>query len=95
LPDLDDVLKALSDNTRREILVALRSGDLSAGEVADRFDITKASISHHLNVLRQADLVDSRRDGQHIIYSLNMTVFQEFLSAFVGKFKLRGGDGNA
>ena len=71
------VFKALGDPTRREILDLLRNKDLSAGEIAEGFDMTKASISHHLNLLKQAGLVRVHRDGQHQIYTLHTTVFQE------------------
>jgi ArsR family transcriptional regulator len=72
--------KALADPTRREILRLLAKGDLAAGEIADRFDMTKPSISHHLGVLKQAGLVLDERRGQNIIYSLNTTVFQDVVS---------------
>ena len=71
------LFKALSDETRRDILELLSEGDLSAGEIAKRFTITKPSISHHLNVLKEADLVLSEKKGTTIIYSLNTTVFHE------------------
>lgn len=74
------VFKALSDPTRREILRLLEQEDLPAGEIAGHFEMTKPSISHHLNVLKQADLVQDLRKGQNIYYSLNTTVFQELLS---------------
>ncbi len=67
--------KALNDPTRREILELLNKGDLTAGEIADRFSMTKPSISHHLDLLKQADLVVSIRKGQYIKYSINTTVF--------------------
>ena len=73
-------MRALADPTRREILRALRTRDLSAGEIAAGFDMTAPSISHHLNVLKDAGLVQAVRDGRHIIYSLNSTVFQDVLS---------------
>jgi DNA-binding transcriptional ArsR family regulator len=76
---LDTTLKALGDPTRREILRALRDGDLTAGDISARFPITGASVSHHLNVLREAGLVQSERQGRNIMYSLDSTVFQEFL----------------
>ena len=76
---LDTTLKALGDPTRREILRALRDGDLTAGDISARFPITGASVSHHLNVLREAGLVQSERQGRNIVYSLDSTVFQEFL----------------
>lgn len=74
------MFKALSDKTRRKILEMLKKGDMTAGEIADEFDMTKPSITHHLNLLKQADLVDKERDGQYIYYSLNITVMQEVLS---------------
>lgn len=72
-------MRALADPTRREILRSLRGGDLSAGEIAARFEMTAPSISHHLNVLKDAGLVQAIRNGRHIIYSLNSTVFQDFM----------------
>jgi len=74
---LNDVFKALADPTRREILKLLRAGDMSADELAKKFDMTKPSMSHHFAVLKQADLVTTRRDGQQIIYGLNTTVMQD------------------
>jgi ArsR family transcriptional regulator len=74
--------KALADPTRRKILKLLRERDLTAGEIADAFDISKPSISHHLNLLKQSGLVLDERQGQFIYYSLNMTVFQEVMSWF-------------
>ena len=77
---MDLVFKALQDPTRRQILALLRKRDLAAGEIADSFDISKPSVSHHLDLLRQARLVSSRRDGQFIIYSLETTVLDESIS---------------
>ncbi len=74
--------KALSDATRREILRMLQEGDLSAGEIAAQFEMSKPSISHHLNILKQAELVQDLRKGQNIYYSLNTTVFQELIGWF-------------
>ncbi|CAA7600381.1 HTH ArsR-type DNA-binding domain protein [Acididesulfobacillus acetoxydans] len=74
--------QALSDPTRRRILRYLREGDLTAGEIAAKFTITKPSISHHLSILKQADLISDRRSGQNIVYSLNTTVFQDILKWF-------------
>jgi DNA-binding transcriptional ArsR family regulator len=76
---LDTTMRALADPTRREILKALRGGDLTAGEIAARFPMTAASVSHHLSVLKEAGLVKSERNGRNLIYSLETTVFQEFL----------------
>ncbi|MGI6751575.1 MAG: autorepressor SdpR family transcription factor [Anaerovoracaceae bacterium] len=71
--------KALSDGTRREIIRLLRDGDLTAGEIAAAFDISKPSISHHLNILKQADLIWDERQGQNIIYSLNTSVMDDIM----------------
>ncbi len=71
------MFKALSDKSRRKILEMLKDGDLTAGEIAEKFAMTKPSITHHLNLLYQAGLVDKERDGQYIYYTLNTTVMQE------------------
>jgi DNA-binding transcriptional ArsR family regulator len=78
--DVNALFKALNDATRREILEMLKEKDLTAGEIADRFDISKPSISHHLDLLRQAGLVVSVKEGQYILYSLNTTVMDEMLT---------------
>lgn len=75
--------KALNDSTRREILELLKQSDMTAGEIADRFNISKPSISHHLDLLRQADLVTSRKEGQFITYSINLTVVDELVKWFM------------
>lgn len=72
--------KALGDSTRREILGLLRRGEMTAGDLAERFDMTKPSMSHHFAVLKEADLITSRRDGQQIWYSLNTTVVQDLMA---------------
>jgi len=77
------VFKALADSNRRKILSLLREKDMTAGEIADFFNISKPSISHHLNLLKQAHLVIDERQGQNIVYSLNTTVFQELLGFFL------------
>lgn len=77
-----EAFKALADPTRRRILELLRSADLTAGELADHFDMTKPSISHHLNTLKAAGLVDAEREGQSIVYSLNTSVLQNLMSWF-------------
>lgn len=80
---LNETFKALSDKTRRQIINLLKTKDLSAGEIAEHFQISKPSISHHLNVLKQAHLVMDERHGQNIIYSLNTTVFDELIGWFL------------
>ena len=77
-----EAFKALADPTRRHILELLRTKDLTAGEIAEHFDMTKPSLSHHLNTLKTAGLVDAERDGQNIIYSLNTSVLQDLMSWF-------------
>ncbi len=71
--------KALSDPNRRKILKLLKERDLTAGELAEHFGISKPSLSHHLSILKQAGLVSDERHGQHIIYSLESTVFQDII----------------
>ena len=77
-----EAFKALADPTRRRVLELLRGEDLTAGEIADHFDMTKPSLSHHLSALKNAGLVDAERDGQNIIYSLNTSVLQDLMSWF-------------
>lgn len=77
-----EAFKALADPTRRHILELLRTEDLTAGEIAEHFDMTKPSLSHHLNTLKTAGLVEAERDGQNIIYSLNTSVLQGLMSWF-------------
>lgn len=76
---MNNLFKALNDKTRRQILELLKEKDRTAGEIATHFDISKPSISHHLDLLKRADLVVSRRQGQFIFYSLNMSVFEEVI----------------
>lgn len=74
---MNSLFKALNDPTRRRILDLLKEKDMTAGEIADVFDISKPSISHHLDILKQAKLVSTERDGQFITYSLDTTVLEE------------------
>ena len=76
---LQHTLKALADPIRREILNLLRSGRMSAGEIADRFPVTDASISRHLSVLKEADLIRDTREGKFIFYDLNVSVLEEIM----------------
>jgi ArsR family transcriptional regulator, arsenate/arsenite/antimonite-responsive transcriptional repressor len=90
----NQAFKALADPTRREILDLLRHGEKTAGDIAERFDMTKPSMSHHFAVLKDADLITSRRDGQQIWYGLNTTVVQDVLAwamDLIGDGKKRGG----
>ncbi|MCP4438122.1 MAG: winged helix-turn-helix transcriptional regulator [Aureispira sp.] len=80
---MNTLFKALNDKTRREILELLKKGDMTAGDIADQFSISKPSISHHLDLLKQADLVVGTRQGQYIYYSLNMSVLEEVIKWFV------------
>lgn len=77
---MNGVFKALNDPTRRDILKLLRKRDMTAGEIADAFNITKPSISHHLDLLKQANLITADKQGQFIFYSLNTTVVDEIMN---------------
>ena len=76
---IQQTLKALSDPIRREILNMLKSGRLSAGEIVEHFDVTGASISRHLSVLKEADLIRDSREGKFIYYDLNASVLEEIM----------------
>ena len=76
---LQNTLKALSDPIRREILNLLKGGRMSAGDIVDRFDVTGASVSRHLSVLKDADLIRDKREGKYIYYELNASVLEEIL----------------
>lgn len=87
-----NVFQALADPTRRAILKTLKKGSLSAGEIAAQFPITRASLSHHFNVLKSADLVRTERRGQKIVYSLNATVVQEVTAMLMDVFSADADD---
>ena len=74
-----DTFKALSDPTRREILNLLKQKEMTAGEIVEHFQVSGATISHHLSILKQAGLVDDQKSGKYIYYRLNLTVFEEIL----------------
>ena len=76
---MGDVWKALADPTRRKILSLLKKQDMNAGEIAAEFNMTKPSISNHLNILKQADLVDAEKQGQNVVYSLKTRVLEDIL----------------
>jgi DNA-binding transcriptional ArsR family regulator len=83
---MNEAFKALADPTRREVLRLLQGGEMTAGELADHFDMTKPSLSHHFAVLKQADLIAARREGQQIYYFLNTTVVEDLLATIWGLF---------
>lgn len=80
---MNSVFKALNDPTRREILQLLQQRDMTAGEIVEQFDISGPSISHHLDLLKQANLVKAEKNGQFIYYSLNTTVVDEIIKWFL------------
>lgn len=86
MPDLNKIFSALAGNTRRRILFLLRKGSLSAGEIAAEFPVSKPSITFHLKILKEAGLVYSRRKGQYIIYTLQISVFEEAMLIFMNMF---------
>jgi ArsR family transcriptional regulator len=83
-----EVFKAIADPTRRKVLKLLRNGSRTAGELAEAFDITKGSLSHHFNVLKAADLVRCERRGQQMVYSLNTTVFEDTAALLLDVFRV-------
>ena len=86
------VFKALSDPTRRRVLELLRKGPMSAGELADHFNVSKPAMSAHFAVLREAGLIDSQKQGKSVIYELQMSVLEDALLGFAQAFgwKLKG-----
>jgi ArsR family transcriptional regulator len=89
-----EVFKAISDPSRRKLLKLLQRGSKPAGELAEAFDMTKGSLSHHFNVLKAADLVRCERRGQQIVYSLNTSVFEDVAALLADLFRVdkRGGE---
>lgn len=83
---VNDTFKALADPSRREIIRFLKTQSMTAGEIAEKFNISKPSISHHLSILKQAGLVDDERKGQNIVYSLNTTVFEDVMRMLMDIF---------
>jgi ArsR family transcriptional regulator len=76
---LNLVFKALNDQTRRDILELLRKKEMTAGDIAEQFSISAPSISHHLEILKRAQLIEAEKQGQYIIYSLNTTVLDDMI----------------
>lgn len=89
---LQNTLRALADPIRREILNMLKSGRMSAGDICEHFDVTAASVSRHLSVLKDADLIRDDREGKFIFYELNTSVLEEVMLWLSG---LKGEDNNA
>ena len=85
---MSQVFKALSDPTRRRVLLLLRQGPMSAGELSDQFDFSKPTMSAHFAVLKEADLVHSEKVGKSIIYHLKLSVLEEALLGFVHSFSI-------
>ena len=81
---LQDTLKALSDPTRRKILELLKKGQLSAGEIGEHFDMTGATLSHHLSILKKAGLVDDSKKGTFVYYEINTSVMEDILTWITG-----------
>jgi DNA-binding transcriptional ArsR family regulator len=83
---MNTAFKALSDPTRRRVLELLKQGPLSAGELADQFDVSKSTMSAHFAILREADLVMSEKQGKSVVYQLKMTVLEDALLGFARAF---------
>src|SRR5262249_18367873 len=83
---MSGVFKALSDPTQREVLQLLRKGPMSAGDIADHFDVSKPTMSGHFAVLREAQLVSTEKDGKSVVYHLNLSVLEEALMGFAQTF---------
>ncbi len=76
---MNSLFKALNDETRRKIIEMLKEKDMNAGEIAKKFNISKPSISHHLEILKNADLIYSEKKGQFLYYSLNTSILEDLL----------------
>lgn len=85
---MSSVFKALSDPTRRRVLQLLRQGPMTAGDISDRFDVSKPTMSAHFAVLKEADLVHAEKSGKSVIYHLKLSVLEEALLGFVHSFGL-------
>jgi DNA-binding transcriptional ArsR family regulator len=89
-----EIFKAISDPTRREVLKLLQGGSKTAGELAESFNMTKGSLSHHFNILKAADLVRCERRGQQQVYSLNTTVFEDVAALLLDLFRVQPTSGD-
>jgi len=83
----DKVFKALSDKNRRKIIDLLKTREMTAGEIAEQFNVSKPTISEHLKTLKNADLIQSEKNGQFITYFLNTSVLEDFLSHIINIFR--------
>ena len=77
---MNSLFKALNDETRRQIVELLKEKDMNAGEIAEQFNISKPSISHHLDILKRADLITSEKKGQFVEYSLNTIILEDLIN---------------
>ncbi len=77
---MNSLFKALNDQTRRQIVELLKDKDMNAGEIAEQFNISKPSISHHLDILKRADLITSEKKGQFLVYSLNTSILEDLIN---------------
>jgi DNA-binding transcriptional ArsR family regulator len=77
---MNSLFKALNDETRRQIVELLKEKDMNAGEIAEQFTISKPSISHHLDILKRADLITSEKKGQFVEYSLNTSILEDLIN---------------
>ncbi len=89
---MQEILKALSHPLRREILAMLRVAPRSAGEIASKFDVSKPTISGHLNILREAELIEQVRNGTTLTYHIRLSVLEETMSALMDKFDIGKGE---
>lgn len=89
----DFTYKAIADQTRRQIIVFLKEGDLSAGKIASKFKISKPSVSHHLNILKQSGLITNNKQGKNIIYSLNQKILREFIEDITERYNAEDKNG--
>lgn len=86
---LTQTFSALSDSNRQKILDVLKKGELSVSDIGDSLDITMATLSHHLDILKRTGLVSGRRQGQQILYSLNLSVLEELEKEIIRFFKIK------
>lgn len=91
---MSSVFQALSDPTRRRILELLRAGDMTAGQLAEHFDLAKPTLSKHFAVLKAADLIQGDKQGTSIVYHLNVSVLEEALLGLMNRFGLNKGNGD-